>query len=29
MLSAGWYGQKNGIGFYDWSGEKPVPNPQL
>jgi 3-hydroxybutyryl-CoA dehydrogenase len=29
MLSAGWYGQKNGTGFYDWSGEKPVPNPQL
>jgi 3-hydroxybutyryl-CoA dehydrogenase len=29
MLSAGWYGQKNGMGFYDWSGEKPVANPQL
>ncbi len=29
MLSAGWYGQKSGTGFYDWSGEKPVPNPQL
>jgi 3-hydroxybutyryl-CoA dehydrogenase len=29
MLAAGWYGQKSGTGFYDWSGEKPVPNPQL
>jgi 3-hydroxybutyryl-CoA dehydrogenase len=29
MLAAGWYGQKSGIGFYDWSGESPVPNPQL
>jgi 3-hydroxybutyryl-CoA dehydrogenase len=29
MLAAGWYGQKSGMGFYDWSGESPAPNPQL
>jgi 3-hydroxybutyryl-CoA dehydrogenase len=29
MLAAGWYGQKSGTGFYDWSGDEPVPNPQL
>ncbi len=29
MLAAGWYGQKSGMGFYDWSGDEPVPNPQL
>ena len=27
MLSAGWYGKKNGIGFYDYSGDAPVANP--
>jgi 3-hydroxybutyryl-CoA dehydrogenase len=26
MLSAGWYGQKSGRGFYDYAGDKPVPN---
>jgi len=27
MLAAGWHGRKNGIGFYDYAGEQPVPNP--
>jgi 3-hydroxybutyryl-CoA dehydrogenase len=26
MLSAGWFGKKSGMGFYDYSGQTPVPN---
>ena len=29
MLTAGWYGKKSGRGFYDYSGDAPVPNPAL
>ncbi len=29
MLSAGWFGRKSGIGFYDYAGEAPVENHSL
>jgi 3-hydroxybutyryl-CoA dehydrogenase len=29
MLAAGWLGQKSGMGFYDYSGDEPVPNAQV
>jgi 3-hydroxybutyryl-CoA dehydrogenase len=27
MLAAGWHGRKSGMGFYDYSGDEPAPNP--
>jgi len=29
MLAAGWLGSKSGMGFYDYSGDAPVPNPGI
>src|ERR1700757_2602043 len=29
MLSAGWFGRKSGMGFYDYAGEQPTPNPGI
>jgi 3-hydroxybutyryl-CoA dehydrogenase len=29
MLSAGWFGRKSGVGFYDYSGDAPVDNPGI
>jgi 3-hydroxybutyryl-CoA dehydrogenase len=29
MLLAGWFGRKSGMGFYDYTGDKPAPNPGL
>ena len=27
MIAAGWFGRKSGMGFYDYSGDAPQPNP--
>ena len=29
MIMAGWFGRKSGLGFYDYSGDAPVPNPAV
>jgi 3-hydroxybutyryl-CoA dehydrogenase len=29
MLLAGWFGLKSGMGFYDYAGDEPAPNPGL
>ena len=29
MLAAGWYGRKSGMGFYDYAGGEPTPNPGI
>jgi 3-hydroxybutyryl-CoA dehydrogenase len=29
MLSAGWFGRKSGIGFYDYTGDSPAENPGI
>jgi 3-hydroxybutyryl-CoA dehydrogenase len=29
MLAAGWLGRKSGMGFYDYAGDAPVPNPGI
>jgi 3-hydroxybutyryl-CoA dehydrogenase len=29
MLAAGWFGRKSGLGFYDYSGPSPAPNPRI